>query len=153
MLIAGIINCLNNFKSQGDATAQQVAGICSELEAAMLKVSQNFRNMALDFNDQRQVINMLGENLKACQEEQKVFHTRMESSVDDLRRLSNSLSNRLGKEMAAGVQLRQDVSLLMAWSKEMEDGSMVVTSDRLQKLEDQMAEKDAEIAALREKVC
>ena len=52
----------------------------------------------------------------------------------------------------AGVQLRQDVSLLMAWSKEMEDGSMVVTLDRLQKLEDWMAEKDAEIAALRERV-
>ena len=72
--------------------------------------------------------------------------------MDDLRRLSNSLSNRLGEEMATGVQLHQDVSLLMVWSKEMEDGSMVVTLDRLQKLEDQMAEKDAEIAALREKV-
>ena len=95
----------------------------------MSKVSQNFRNMASDCNDQRRVINALGENLKACWEEQKVFHTRMESSVDDLRRLSNSLSNRLGEEMAARVQLRQDVSLLMAWSKEMEDRSMVVTSD------------------------
>ena len=40
----------------------------------------------------------------------------------------------------------------MAWSKEMEDGTMLVTSDRLQKLEDRMAEKDAEIASLREKV-
>ena len=72
--------------------------------------------------------------------------------MDDLRGLSNSLSNQLGEEMATGVQLHQDVLLLMAWSKEMEDGSMVVTSDCLQKLEDRMAEKDVEIAALHEKV-
>ena len=64
--IVGVINCLDNFKMQGDATTQQVAGVCGELEAAMLKVSQNFRNMASDFNDQRWVINALGENLKAC---------------------------------------------------------------------------------------
>ena len=76
----------------------------------------------------------------------------MESSMDDLQRLSNSLSNRLGEEMAAGVQLHQDVSLLMEWSKEMEDGSMVVILECLQRLEDRMAEKDAEIAALREQV-
>ena len=151
--IAGIINHLDNFKTQGDATAQQVAGVYGELEAAMLKVSQNFRNMASDFNDQRWVINALGENLKVCQEEQKALRTKMESSMDDLRQLSNSLSNRLGEEIAAEVQLCQDVSLLMVWSKEMEDGSMVVTSDQLQKLEDQMAEKDVEIAALCEKVC
>ena len=73
----------------------------------------------------------------------------MELSMDDLRRLSNSLPNRLGEEMATGAQLSQDVSLFMAWLKEMEDGSMVVTLDWLQKLEDQMAEKDAEMAALR----
>ena len=115
----------------------------------MSKVSQNFRNMVSDFKDQRRVINVLGENLKACREEYKAARTRMESSLDDLRRLSNSLSNRLGEEMAAGVQLCQDVSLLMVWSKEMENGSMAVTSERLQKLEDRMAEKDAEIAAFR----
>ena len=46
------------------------------------------------------------------------------------------------------VQLRQDVLLLMAWLKEMEDGSMVMTSECLQKLEDQMAKKDTEIAML-----
>ena len=153
MSIAGVINRLDNFKTQGDAMAQQVAGVHGDLEAAMLRVSQNFRNMASDFNNQRWVINALGENLKACREEYKAACTRMESSMDDLRRLSNSLSNRLGEEMATGVQLHQDVSLLMAWLKEMEDRSMVVTSDRLQKLEDRMAEKDAEIAALREKVC
>ena len=152
MSIAGVIDRLDNFKTQGDATAQQVAGVRGDLEAAMSRMNQNFRNMASDFNNQHRVINALGENLKACQEKYQAFHTRMESSLDVLRRLSNSLSNRLGEEMAAGVQLRQDVSLLMAWSKEMEDGSMVVTSDCLQKLEDRMAEKDVEIAALREQV-
>ena len=150
--ITRIINHLDNFKTQGDTTAQQVARVCGELEAAMSRVSQNFRNMVLDFNNQHWVINALGENLKACREEQKAVRARMESSMDDLRRLSNSLSNQLGKEMAAGVQLRQDMSLLMAWSKEMEDGSMVVTLEQLQRLEDQMAEKDAEIAALHKKV-
>ena len=151
-LIAGVINRLDNFKTQGDATAQQVVGVHGELEAAMSKVSQNFRNMVLDFNNQHRVINALGENLKACREEHKAVRTRMESSMDNLRRLSNLLSNRLGEEMAAGVQLHQDMSLLMAWSKEMEDGSMVVASERLQRLEDRMAEKDAEVAALREQV-
>ena len=40
MSIAGIINHLNNFKTQGDTTVQQVAGVHGELEAAMSKVSQ-----------------------------------------------------------------------------------------------------------------
>ena len=50
--------------------------------------------------------------------------------------------------MALGVQLCQDVSLLMVWTKEMEDGATVVTSECLQKLEDRMAEKNVEIASL-----
>ena len=40
----------------------------------------------------------------------------------------------------------------MAWTKEMEDGTTVMLSEHLQKLEDQMAEKDQEIANLWEKV-
>ena len=81
-LIAGVINRLDNFKSQGDATVQQVAGVRGDLEAAMLRMNQNFQNMASDFNDQRQVINALGENLKACRKEQKAVCARMESSMD-----------------------------------------------------------------------
>ena len=60
----------------------------------------------------------------------------------------NSLSNQVSEEMALGVQLHQDISLLMAWLKEMEDGSMMVTLECLQKLEDRMAKKDAELATL-----
>ena len=41
----------------------------------------------------------------------------------------------------------------MAWTKEQEDGTTVMLLECLQKLEDQMAEKDQEIANLREKVC
>ena len=56
------------------------------------------------------------------------------------------------EEMAHGEWLRQDVALLMAWTKEMEDGTTVMLSERLQRLEDRMAEKDQEIVNLREKV-
>ena len=58
--------------------------------------------------------------------------------------MNNKLSNRLGEEIAQGEQLCQDVNLLMAWTKEQEDGTMVMLSERLQKLEDRMAEKDQE---------
>ena len=118
----------------------------------MLKVNENFRRMAEDFNAQQQVINSLGESMGDWRREQQEYRTRLSLSFDDLRRMNNSLSVRLGEEMAHGGQLRQDVALLMAWTKEMEDGTTVMLSERLQRLEDRMAEKDQEIATLREKV-
>ena len=150
--IATIIGRLNNFKTQGDATAQQVAGVRGDLEAAMLKVNENFRRMAEDFNARRQVINSLGESMGDWRREQQEYRTRLALSFDDLHRMNNKLSTRLGDEIAEGEWLRQDVALLMAWTKEMEDGTTVMLSEHLQKLEDRMAEKDQEIANLREKV-
>ena len=150
--ITTIIGRLDNFKTQGDAVAQQVARVCGDLEAAMLKVNENFRRMAEDFNAQRQVINSLGESMGDWRREQQEYRMRLALSFDDLRRMNNTLSNRLGAEIAQGERLCQDVALLMAWTKEQEDGTMVMLSERLQKLEDRMAEKDQEIANLREKV-
>ena len=150
--IATIVGCLNNFKTQGDATAQQVAGVRGDLEAAMLNVNENFRRMAEDFNTQHQMINSLGETMGDWRKEQQEYRTRLALSFNDLRRMNNKLSNRLGEEIAQGEQLRRDITLLMAWTKEMEDGTMVMLSERLQKLEDWMAEKDQEIANLWEKV-
>ena len=150
--IATIIGRLDNFKTQGDATAQQVAGVCGDLETAMLKVNENFRRMAEDFNAQCQVINSLGESMGDWRREQQEYRARLALSFDDLCRMNNKLSTRLGEEIAHGERLRQDVALLMSWTKEMEDGTTVMLSERLQKLEDRMAEKDQEIANLREKV-
>ena len=118
----------------------------------MLKVNENFRRMAEDFNAQRQTINSLGETMGDWRKDQQEYRTRLALSFDDLRRMNNSLSNRLREELASGERLRQDVALLMAWTKEQEDGTTVMLSERLQKLEDQMAEKDQEIASLRDKV-
>ena len=146
--IATIIGCLDNFKTQGDATVQQVAGVRGDLEAAMLKVNENFRRMAEDFNAQRQVINLLGDTMGDWRKEQQEYQTRLALSFNNLRWMNNKLSNRLGEKIAQGEQLRQDVNLLMAWTKEQEDGMMVMLSERLQKLEDRMAEKDQEIANL-----
>ena len=61
MSVATIIGHLEGFQHQGDAMAQQVARVRGDLEAAMLKVNENFRRMAEDFNAQRQTINSLGE--------------------------------------------------------------------------------------------
>ena len=118
-----------------------------------LKVNKNFWRMAEDFNAQRQTINSLGETMGDWRKEQQEYQTRLALSFDDLRQMNNKLSNRLGEEIAQGEQLRRDVTLLMAWTKEMEDGMTVMLLERLQKLEDWMAEKDQEIVNLREKVC
>ena len=118
----------------------------------MLKVNENFRRMAEDFNAQRQTINSLGETMGDWRKEQQEYRTRLALSFDDLRRMNNTLSNRLREELAQGERLRQDVALLMAWTKEQEDGTTVMLLERLQKLEDRMAEKDQEIASLRDKV-
>ena len=150
--IATIIGRLDNFKMQGDATMQQVAGVHGDLEAAMLKVNENFWRMAKDFNAQRQVINSLGDTMGDWRKEQQEYRTRLALSFDDLHRMNNKLSSRLGEEITHGEQLRQDVALLMVWTKEQEDGTTVMLSEHLQKLEDQMVEKDQEIANLHEKV-
>ena len=118
----------------------------------MLKVNENFRRMAEDFNAQRQTINSLGEAMGTWRKEQQEYRTRLALSFDDLRRMNNSLSNRLREECAQGERLRQDVALLMAWTKEQEDGTTVMLLERLEKLEGRMAEKDQEIADLRDKV-
>ena len=118
----------------------------------MLKVNENFRRMAEDFNAQHQTINSLGETMEAWRKEQQEYRTRLALSFDDLRRMNNSLSNRLREECAQGERLRQDVALLMAWTKEQEDGTTVMLLERLEKLEGRMAEKDQEIVNLREKV-
>ena len=116
------------------------------------KVNENFRRMAEDFNVQRQTINSLGETMGDWRKDQQEYRTRLALSFDDLRRMNNKLSNRLGEELAQGERLCQDVALLMAWTKEQEDGTMVMLLEHLQKLEDRMAEKDLEIASLRDKV-
>ena len=118
----------------------------------MLKVNENFRRMAEDFNAQRQTINSLGETMEAWRKERQEYRTRLALSFDNLRRMNNSLSNRLREECAQGERLRQDVALLMAWTKEQEDGTTVMLLERLEKLEGRMAEKDQEIADLRDKV-
>ena len=56
------------------------------------------------------------------------------------------------EECTQGEQLRQDVALLMAWTKEQEDGTTVMLLERLEKLETRMVEKDQEIGELRDKV-
>ena len=90
--IATIIGHLEGFQNQGDATAQQVAGVCGDLEAAMLKVNKNFWRMAEDFNAQRQVINSLDDTMGGWRREQQEYWTRLALSFDDLRQMNNKLS-------------------------------------------------------------
>ena len=49
--------------------------------------------------------------------------------------------------------LRRDVDEGQRWSQQLENGTMVVLMERLEKLETRMAEKDEEIAMLRGQVC
>ena len=49
--------------------------------------------------------------------------------------------------------LRRDVDEGQRWSQQLENGTMVVLMERLEKLETRMAEKDEEIAVLRGQVC
>ena len=72
---------------------QQVARVCGDLEAAMLKVNENIRRMAEDFNTQRQTINSLGEFMGDWRREQQEYRTRLALSFDNLCRMNNKLSN------------------------------------------------------------
>ena len=49
--------------------------------------------------------------------------------------------------------LCRDVDEGQRWSQQLENGTMVVLMERLEKLETRMAEKDEEIAMLRGQVC
>ena len=59
----------------------------------MLKVNENFRRMAEDFNAQHQTINLLGETMGDWRKDQQEYRTRLALSFDDLCRMNNSLSN------------------------------------------------------------
>ena len=46
------------------------------------------------------------------------------------------------------VKVEEEVQKGKEWSRQMEEGQLVAMMERIQKLEDQMAEKDEEIAVL-----
>ena len=71
MLISRIINRLDEFKTQGDTTAQQVAGVRGDLEAVMSKVNQNFKSMASNIDLQHRVINSVGQSLDDTKKDQR----------------------------------------------------------------------------------
>ena len=57
-----------------------------------------------------------------------------------------------GIEEARLLHIVQEVEKGKEWSRQMEEGQLVMMVERIQKLEDQMAEKDEEIAVLQGKV-
>ena len=46
------------------------------------------------------------------------------------------------------TKVEEELKVGKKWSRQMEDGQLVVMMERIQKLEDPMAEKDEEIAVL-----
>ena len=56
----------------------------------------------------------------------------------------------MGSRMA---KVEEEVQKGKEWFRQMEEGQLVAMMERIQKLEDRMAEKDEEIAVLRGKVC
>jgi hypothetical protein len=119
----------------------------------------NFGKMAADFNEQREVINSLTEEVRKNRDalsDERRFRGELEKRLldrqEDFRRMYNMLSSAIGVEKQNVAMLIKEVVSLKTRAQLSEDGTMRVMEERLQKLEDRMAEKDEEIAVLRGKV-
>jgi uncharacterized coiled-coil protein SlyX len=77
---------------------------------------------------------------------------KLANDVDVQRTVINKLTGHMTDYTRDLLNLRQTVDQGQEWSRRVENGTLVVMAERLQKLEDRMAEKDQEIAMLRGQV-
>ena len=77
----------------------------------------------------------------------------MANDVEVQRNVINRLVGTMNEWEREQKVLRRDVDEGQRWSQLLENGTMVVLMERLEKLETRMAEKDEEIAVLRGQVC
>ena len=77
----------------------------------------------------------------------------MSNDIEVQRNVINKLVGTMNQWEREQKVLRRDVDEGQRWSQQLENGTMVVLMERLEKLETRMAEKDEEIAVLRGQVC
>ena len=77
----------------------------------------------------------------------------MSNDIEVQRNVINKLVGTMNQWEREQKVLRRDVDEGQRWSQQLENGSMVVLMERLEKLETRMAERDKEIAMLRGQVC
>jgi uncharacterized coiled-coil protein SlyX len=78
---------------------------------------------------------------------------KLANNVDVQRTVINKLTSHMTDYTRDLQNIRHSVDQGQEWSRQVENGTLVVLAERLQKLEDRMAEKDQEIAMLRGQVC
>jgi hypothetical protein len=76
----------------------------------------------------------------------------MSHDIEVQRTVINKLVRTMNDWEREQKSLRQDINEGQRWSRLVENGTLVALAERLEKLEDRMAEKDEEIAMLREQV-
>ena len=114
---------------------------CKEVKYQQLLVQEEFKKLQCQFEKQAKAIDFVRDGTQ--KNLQKLFN-----ELNIQRGLINRtvLRNRITDSRLAKVE--EQVKEGQDWSREMENGQLVVMMERIQKLEDRMAEKDAEIAAL-----
>ena len=77
----------------------------------------------------------------------------MSNDIEVQRNVINKLVGTMNQWEREQKVLRWDVDKGQRWSQQLENGTMVILMECLEKLETRMAEKDEEIAVLRGQVC
>ena len=77
----------------------------------------------------------------------------MSNDIKVQRNVINKLVGTMNQWEQEQKVLRRDVDKGQRWSQQLENGTMVILMEHLEKLETRMAEKDEEIAMLQGQVC
>ena len=119
---------------------------CKEVKWQQLLIQEEFKKLQCQWEKQAKAINFIRDGT----------HKNMTKLFNELN-IQCELLNRatlqdgvMGSHM---MKVEEEVEKGKEWSRQMEEGQLVVMMERIQKLEDWMAKKDEEIVVLRGKVC
>ena len=104
-------------------------------------IQEEFKKLQCQWEKQAKAINFVGDRTHKN-------ITRLFDELNVQRRLLNQVTLRDGIVGSRLVKVEEEVQRGKEWSQQMEDGQLATMMERIQKLEDRMAEKDEEIAVL-----
>ena len=119
---------------------------CEEVKWQQLLIQEEFKKLQCQWEKQAKAIDFVGDGTHKN-------ITRLFNELNVQHRLLNRATLRDGVIGSRMAKVEEEVQKGKEWSRLMEEGQLVAMMERIQKLEDQMAEKDEEIAILQGKVC
>ena len=124
---------------------QECSNRCEEVKWRQSLIQEEFKKLQCQWEKQAKAINFIRDGT----------HKNMTKLFNELNVECGLINQATLQDSAMGshmAKVEEEVQKGKEWSRQIEEGQLVAMMERIQKLEDQMAEKDEEIAILRGKI-